>query len=250
VVEILNKRRGSFSKEDEEFLAEVGTHAALAVAGDRQYEAAVEMARREGAARALRGASALLVPHSWPETPGFETGPLRWGSDELNLVAFAVDAAPGRVGFLLLEPSGEPEDSLAAVLRSLEAGRRLLPEATPEEIVAAIDVLGTGCAVSAARWEGDQALVASGGGAAMPALFRAGRPLPAGSPGNRGDLLVVASTGLGRLRPTPASPLERFAWLAGGQPLPAAFARLVADFKREGVTPGDRDVLLLAARRA
>ncbi|MEP6471969.1 MAG: protein kinase, partial [Acidobacteriota bacterium] len=49
VVEILNKRKGAFSKEDEEFLAEVGTHAALAVAGVRQHQAEVERARREGA---------------------------------------------------------------------------------------------------------------------------------------------------------------------------------------------------------
>lgn len=83
----------------------------------------------------------------------------------------------------------------------------------------------------------------------MPALFRAGRPLPPGTAPARGDLLVVASSGLGRLRPPPSAPLERFAWLAGTQPLPAAFARLVADLKREGVSAGNRDVVLLAARR-
>lgn len=250
VVEILNKRRGPFTKEDEEFLAEVGTHAALAVAGDRQYEAAVENARREGAARALRGASAFLVPHSWPETPGFESAPLRWSSDELSLLGFAVEGAPGRIAFLLVEPSGEPEDSLASLLRALETGRRLLPEASPEEIVAAVAALGSGCAVSAASWEGERASVASAGGAPTPMLFRAGRPLPPGSPGERRDLLVVASSGLGRLRPAPSAPRERFALLAGGQPLSAAFARMVADLKREGVSAGDRDVLLLAARRA
>jgi serine/threonine protein kinase len=251
VVEILNKRRGSFTKEDEEFLAEVGTHAALAVEGDRQYGAAVERARHDGAARALRGVSSFLVPHVWPETPGFESAPLRWSSDELNLVAFAVESAPDRISFLLLEPSGEPEDSLAGLLRALEIGRKLLPAATPEEVVGAIGALGIDCAVAAARWEGEALLGASSGGARAPVLFRAGRPLPPGTRTISGDVLLVASSGIERLRPAPSIPLERFGTLAAArQTLPAAFARLVADWKRAGISAGDRDLLILAARRA
>ena len=182
-------------------------------------------------------------------TPGLRIGSLRWSSDELNLLGFAVDGAPGRVAFLLVEPSGPPEDSLAGLLRALEGGRRLLPAATPEEIVAAIGALGVECAIAAARWEGDTVSVAAVGGARTPVLFRAGRPLPAGSPAARDDLLVVASTGVDRLRPSQKAPVDRFGWLAASQPLSAAFARLVADWKREGVTPGDRDALLLAVRQ-
>ncbi|HEX9688520.1 MAG TPA: protein kinase [Thermoanaerobaculia bacterium] len=262
VVEILNKRRGAFTKEDEEFLAEVGTHAALAVEGDRQYEAAVKRARHEGAARALRGAAAFLVPHTWPATPGFESMPLRWSSEELNLLGFAVDGATDRIAFLLVEPLGEPEDSLAGLLLALDAGRKLLPGATPEEIVAAIAAIGVECAVSAARWEGDVVSLASSGVAGRPALLRDGRPVGVAGDGDRtstkrGDVLVIASSGLGQLRslavghpPEPEASLERFARLAAGQALSAAFARLVADWKREGVSTGDRDLLLLAARRA
>jgi len=250
VVEILNKRRGSFTKEDEEFLAEVGTHAALAVEGDRRYEAAVEQARREGAARALRGTAGFLVPQSWPPTPGFESAPLRWSSEGLALVGFAVDGGPGRIAFLLVEPAGEPEDSLGGLLRALEAGRRLLPVAPPEEIVATIRALASDCAVAAARWEGDSVSMASGGGGEMPVLLRAGHRLPPGTPPIGGDVLVVASSGVDRLHPAPEAPVERLARLAAGQPLSSAFARLVADWKRSGVAPGDRDVLVLAARRA
>jgi len=261
VVEILNKRRGSFTKEDEEFLAEVGTHAALAVAGVRQHQAEVEGARREGAARALKGVSTLLVPHAWPETPAFESGPLRWRSESLSLVAFAVEGGAESLAFLLLEPLGEPEDSLSGLLRALEAARRMLPEAAPSEIVAAIGRLDTGCAASAARWTGDRLALASAD-APLPVLLRDGRPLPLAGDGSvetttrAGDALVISSSGLARLRPvTPgASPpvpasLERFARLAAGQPLSSAFARLVADWKREGVSTGDRDVLMLVARR-
>ena len=262
VVEILNKRRGSFTKEDEEFLAEVGTHAALAVAGVRQHQAEVEEARREGAARALRGVSTLLVPHAWPETPAFESGPLRWRSEELSLLAFAVEGGPETLAFLLLEPLGDPQDSLTGLLRALEAGRRMLPEATPSEIVAAIGSLDSGCAVSAARWSGDRLSLASAE-APLPVLLRDGRLVPLGGNGSvetttrSGDAVAISSTGLARLRPmlpgapipVPAS-LERFARLASGQPLSSAFARLVADWKREGVSTGDRDVLMLVARKA
>jgi putative methionine-R-sulfoxide reductase with GAF domain len=256
VVEILNKRRGTFTKEDEEFLAEVGTHSALAVEGDRRYEAAVERARRDGAARALRGAAAFLVPHSWPATPGFESAPLRWSSDELSLLGFAVDAGTDRIAFLLVEPRDVPEDSLAGLLRALEAGRKILSSATPEEILAAIGELSVDCSICAARWEGETLQVASSGGARGPTLFRDGRIVPlmpegtARTDARKGDLLVIASTGLDRLRPLPDGPLERFARLASGAALSAAFARLVADWKREGISTGDRDLLLLAARRA
>ncbi|MDQ5873735.1 MAG: protein kinase, partial [Acidobacteriota bacterium] len=146
VVEILNKRRGAFTKEDEEFLAEVGTHAALAVEGVRQHESAVEAARKEGAARALKGAAALLVPHSWPDTPGFEATPLRWRTPDLALAAFDVEAGKDRLAFLLLEPMEEPEDSLAELLLALKAGRRLLGSAPPEDVVEAAAAVAPGCA--------------------------------------------------------------------------------------------------------
>ena len=261
VVEILNKRRGAFSKEDEEFLSEVGTHAALAVEGVRAHEAAVEAARKEGAARALKGAAALLVPHLWPETPGFEATPLRWRTPDLSLAAFAVEAGRDRLGFLLLEPIGEPEDSLVALLRGLDAGRRLLASASPEEVVQGTLPFASGCTISAALWEGSRLSLATKG-APLPAVLRDGRPVlfPPGSTAldtRAGDLLVVASSGLARLRagrasgtPSTDDALSRFGRLAWEQPLSAAFARLVADWKREGTTTGDRDVLLLAARRS
>ena len=262
VVEILNKRRGAFTKEDEEFLAEVGTHAALAVEGVRQHESAVEGARKEGAARALKGAGALLVPHAWPDTPGFEATPLRWRTAQLSLAAFGVAAGQDRLAFLLLEPFAEPEDSFTALFTGLEAGRRLLDSDPPEAVVRAAASAAPGCAVSAARWEGTRLSLAASG-APLPTVLRDGRPMPfppgetAAAETRAGDALVLASSGLERLRllkggapPPVADVLSRFATLAWEQPLSAAFARLVADWKREGTLTGDRDVLLLAARRS
>jgi len=82
VVEILNKRTGKFTKEDEEFLIEVGTHAALAVESVRQHDAAVARARREGAESVARGIAGMLAPATWPDVPGFESAPLRWRSED------------------------------------------------------------------------------------------------------------------------------------------------------------------------
>ena len=50
----------------------------------------------------------------------------------------------------------------------------------------------------------------------------------------------------------PASPekaVQRLARAAETQPLSAAFAALVSEWKKTGFEPGDRDVLLLAAKR-
>jgi hypothetical protein len=137
----------------------------------------------------------------------------------------------------------------------------MLPEAAPSEIVAAIGSLDAGCAASAARWTGDRLLLASSE-APLPVLLRQGRVLPHDGNGpvevttQPGDALAISSSGLSRLRPLAIGPppsvpvsLERFARLAAGQPLSSAFARLVADWKREGVSTGDRDVLMLVARR-
>jgi serine/threonine protein kinase len=65
VVELLNKRNRAFTKEDEEFLAEVGTHSALAVEGVRQHESAVTRAFREGSAAVLRRVRATFGPGEW-----------------------------------------------------------------------------------------------------------------------------------------------------------------------------------------
>jgi hypothetical protein len=68
------------------------------------------------------------------------------------------------------------------------------------------------------------------------------------------DLLLVASRGFFALRSAgkPASPEKDIQRLARGcetQSLPAAFTALVTEWKKTGISPGSRDVLLLVARR-
>ncbi len=264
VVQLLNKRNRAFTKEDEEFLVEVGTHSAIAVESVRQHEAAVATARREGAARVLRSAQSLLSPHEWPATPGFETEPLRWRSEELDLVSYAVAAAADCVSFLLAETALPVESALGALLRGISAGREALPSSAAEAVARAFDA-DASCAASAARWEADRVqLAAAGPGAQIPWLLREGRPVPfpaserghvrlAEARTQPGDILVLASAGLsavtfpGKAVP-PEKSVQHFARIADGSSLAGAFAQIVAEWKKAGAA-GARDVLFLAARR-
>jgi serine/threonine protein kinase len=264
VVEILNKRRRDFTKEDEEFLAEVATHAALAVRGLREHEAEVRRARRDGAAAVLRGVMPLVNPHSWPETPGYESAPLRWRSEEPGLVVYGVEAAPGRLALLLLEDARGLEDSVGGLVRAGTLGRRLLAAAAPSEIIRTITASEPQCSVTAAVWEADRLTLAARG-APCPHVLRFGRfltPQARESAGileaaletAPGDLLVVASSGISELS-SPGKPASgerailRLARSVQTQALPASFAELVTEWKRAGVGPGPKDVFLLAAKK-
>jgi putative methionine-R-sulfoxide reductase with GAF domain/predicted Ser/Thr protein kinase len=264
VVEILNKRRRAFTKEDEEFLAEVGTHAALAVASVREHEAEVARARREGAHAVLKGVLPLLNPTAWPETPGFESAPLRWRSEQPNLLIYAVEAGTDRLALLLLEDRGPLEDAVAGLVRASNLGRSMLATSTPAEVVERIGAQEPGCSVTAALWEGNRVSLAARE-TAVPYLLRSGRPVPfeivetngtreAAVETAKGDLLVLASIGLFTLE-SPGKPASadqsvlRLAKAAETQPLSAAFATLVTEWKKSGMQPGGRDVLLIAAKR-
>jgi serine/threonine protein kinase len=264
VVEILNKRRRAFTREDEEFLAEVATHAALAVASVREHESAVRAAREAGAATVARAVLPLLLPASWPETPGFDSAPLRWHSSTPNVAVYAVAPAPGRIALLSIEHSGGIEESIGALVRASAAGRRALDGSSAVDVVRAVAAAETTCAAAAARWEGDRLELAAHG-SPVPFLLRFGRPVPFEVRGNegidevsletaRGDLLVLAGLGLTEMRsagkpPSPEKAVQHLARAAETQALSAAFATLVTEWKKTGFEPGDRDVLLLAAKR-
>lgn len=265
VVQLLNKRHRPFTKEDEEFLAEVGTHSALAVEGVRQHEAAVARARREGAEDVLKSAQTMLRPGVWPDTPGFESAPLRWRSEEIDVFAYAVEASSESLAFLLLEDHRAPAYAFSSLLRALHAGQRLVKTHSPAEIAKTIHAGEPTCAVTVARWEGDRLLLAAAG-APIPHVLRQARPLPfeivergtlrtAVCETTQEDLLVVASRGVAAMEfaAKPAPPeraVQQLAKAAEGHPLTAAFSQVVAEWKKTGISPGRRDVFFLAARRA
>ena len=265
VVEILNKRHRHFTKEDEEFLAEVGTHSALAVESVRLHEAALSQARQEGAAAVIQSALPLLAPHRWPETPGFESAPLLWRSADGNLVSYAVECRPGRLGFVLLESSLPLETAFGTMLAASAAAKAALIGGAAEEVARQALEADSRCSVVAAVWEEARAsMAAAGEGAHLPYLLRGGRRVPFPASGGPelstartqtqpGDLLVVASAGLDMIRlagnPVPAEKsIQELARAAEAQSVAAAFAQVVAEWKRSGAEPGQRDVLLLCAR--
>jgi tRNA A-37 threonylcarbamoyl transferase component Bud32 len=265
VVELLNKRNRVFSKEDEEFLAEVGTHSALAVESVRQHEAAVTRARRQGAAAALRSVRALFAPAAWPATPGFEASPLRWESEGGDLAGYAAESSSDGLALLLVEAPGAPEEQTAPLACALAAGRAFLSAFEPAEIVEKVRKASPSVSVTAARWEGTR-LRLSAARAPLPFLFREGLAvrlapdadgarLTAQLESSPGDLLILASSGLDRLHcekdwRQPEQLLHDLAQAAAGHPLPAAFARAVSDWKNAGISTGSADLLLLAARHA
>ncbi len=264
VIEVLNKRRRNFTREDEEFLTEVGTHAALAVESVREHEAAVRQARRDGAAAVLKGVSPLLNPSSWPGTPGFESAPLRWRSEEPGLSVYAVEPRPGALSLLLVEDERDLEEAVGPIVRASRLARQLLPSTAPAEIVARLGEIEPGCAVTAARWDGDRIALAARG-APVPYLLRFGRPVPfevresagvseATLETAAGDLLILASRGLFALQSagkaaSAEKAIQKLARACETQGLSAGFAALVSEWKKTGVAPGSRDVLLLAAKR-
>jgi len=105
----------------------------------------------------------------------------------------------------------------------------------------------------------------SASGAALPFLLRGGKiahPAASGDGGrlaaecetSSGDLAIVASSGLERMRferdrRPPGQLLEELARAAKTEPLPQAFARVLSDWEASGMSPGPTDVVLLAARR-
>ncbi len=264
VVEILNKRRRNFTREDEEFLAEVATHAALAVESVREHEEAVRNARREGAAAVLRGVSPLLNPSAWPETPGFESAPLRWRSEEPGLSIYAVEPRADGLSLLLLEDRRELEEAVGPLVRAARLARPMLAAAAPAEIAGQVAAAEPLCSVTVASWTGGR-LVLAARAAPVPWLLRFGRPVPFEIRESaaaqevivetgRGDVLVLGSAGLFALESSgkPASPEKAVQHLARGaetQSLSASFAALVAEWKKAGFSPSSRDVLLLAAKR-
>jgi hypothetical protein len=264
-VQLLNKRHRPFTKEDEEFLAEVGTHSALAVENVRQHEAAVVKARREGAEDVLKSAQTMLSPRIWPETPGFESAPLRWRSEALDVLVYAVEAGPGSLSFLVVEDERAPVEAFGSLLRALHAGQQLLKTHPPLEIARTIHGGEPTCSVAVARWQGDALQLASAG-APLPNVLREAAPMQleivergplrsADCSTKTGDLLVLASRGVGDIQfgekpEPPDTTLRRLAKAAEGHPLNAALSQVVSEWKKTGALPGRRDVFLLAARRS
>jgi putative methionine-R-sulfoxide reductase with GAF domain len=263
VIEVLNKRRGAFTREDEEFLTSVAEHAAIAVEGSRQHRAAMEQAAGGGREAVLRAIRPLLFPAEWPATPGYDSAPLRWRAEATGLLGFQAVERDGGLTLFLAEDTRPAEEGIADLLSAMTGFRAGDPGEALDAVVTRI--AERVARVSAVRLAGGQATLCAAG-APLPSVFAGGRPKPfpaeardkvgcATVPIASGDLVLVASEGL-RAMDGPRTgtgeddkQLQRIARLAERDTLSGAFTDVMVKWKAEGRKPRDRDVVVLGARR-
>jgi putative methionine-R-sulfoxide reductase with GAF domain/predicted Ser/Thr protein kinase len=262
VIEVLNKRRNSFTPEDEEFLAAVAEHAALAVASSRQHQEAVDEAMLSGRQEMLRALRPLLSPREWPETPGFDSAPLRWRPTAAGLLGF--DAVQGGNGLTLFvaEDDRPAEQGIADLISTMSEFRATVGSVPLSSLLETLSRRPV--RLAAARLTPEEASIAAVG-APLPSVFSRGRPVPfpsaregrvltASAPLTAGDIVFTVSHGLESMLGAGThgvdEQLQRAARLAEQDTLSAAFTDLVSRWKGEGRRPGDRDVVILGARKA
>ncbi|HKB69792.1 MAG TPA: protein kinase [Thermoanaerobaculia bacterium] len=261
VIEVLNKRRGAFTREDEEFLAAVADHAALAVESSRQHRSAIAEAAGEAREGLLRAIRPLLFPAEWPPTPGFDSAPLRWRASTTGLLGFDAIAGDGALTLFLAEDPRPAEEGIADLLATMTEFRS---RAAGAPIDSVLEPLARRTArVAAARLSAGEAVLCASG-APLPSVFSHGRPVPfpaerrgaltcATVPLAAGDLVLVASEGLSGMEGgrggEEEKQLHRAARLADRDDVSGAFMDLVVRWKAEGRRPKDRDVVILGARR-
>jgi putative methionine-R-sulfoxide reductase with GAF domain/predicted Ser/Thr protein kinase len=261
VIEVLNKRKHAFSREDEEFLTAVAEHAALAVSSSRLHQEAVEEAAETARAEMMRALRPLLSPAQWPEAPGFESEPLRWRSAGPHLLGYDAACQDGSLTLALAEDSRPLADGIFDLLSVMSELRSRGPGSALGPLVASLG-RRVERVVAARLSPGEIELSASG--AALPFLFRDGRPYPFDSKQEGGlrtarvplrprDLVLIPSEGLvtalGDRSGELESQLQRAAKLAESGTIAGTFTDLVARWKAEGKHPGPRDLLLLGARK-
>src|SRR5262249_44827666 len=119
VIEVLNKRRAVFNREDEEFLTAVAEHAAIAVDSSHQHQQAMEEAAERAKEEMLRALRPLLVPSEWPDTPGFDSAPLRWRATTASLLGFDAAVRGDALTLFIAEDVRPPEVGIADLVSTM-----------------------------------------------------------------------------------------------------------------------------------
>lgn len=259
VLELLNKRKKKFTKEDEEFLVTVAEHAAIAVANSRAHAQAVDRAARQTRDRIVRSLRPLLTPATWPDTPGFESAPLRWRAPEINLLGFDIRPGAESTLFALADDNRPFEEGIGDLLATLAnlraAGTTMEPGQLVEKAAAQVAHMAV-----VRVWK--ERVEFAGAGQPLPFLFEAGHASPAKitASGRQwsgsaqlapGDLLFIPSAGAEELFSGGRFPGEmaRAAKLAASESLEGIFTSLVSAWKTEGRSPSSRDVVILGVRK-
>jgi phosphoserine phosphatase RsbU/P len=107
-LQLLNKREGPFTKEDESFIEGLSVHAAIAVENARLYEKERERIKMQKELLAAREVQMNLIPKEMPSVPGFDFAACMIPAQEVGGDLFDFIPAPGgRLALCLGDVSGK-----------------------------------------------------------------------------------------------------------------------------------------------
>ncbi len=107
-LQLLNKRTGPFTKEDESFIEGLSVHAAIAVENARLYEKERERIKMQKELLAAREIQMNLIPKEMPSIPGFDFAACMIPAQEVGGDLFDFIPVPGgRLALCLGDVSGK-----------------------------------------------------------------------------------------------------------------------------------------------
>ena len=107
-LQLLNKRTGPFTKEDESFIEGLSVHAAIAVENARLYEKERERIKMQKELLAAREVQMNLIPKEMPSIPGFDFAACMIPAQEVGGDLFDFIPVPGgRLALCLGDVSGK-----------------------------------------------------------------------------------------------------------------------------------------------
>ncbi len=126
ILELVNKRRGRFTREDEEFLNALSVHMALALENARLHRELLEKQRLERELALARGIQRSLLPEAPPVVPGYDIAVLNEpcyevGGDYYDFLTLE----PNTVMLVVADVEGKGVSS-ALVMSNLQATLRAL----------------------------------------------------------------------------------------------------------------------------
>lgn len=137
VLQLLNKRSGIFTGEDEELMAALSVHSAIALENARLYAMERQSIMLEKELSSARAVQMSLLPHGAPSVPGYEifgrTEPAQWvGGDYFDFI----DLSDNKVALCLGDVTGKglPAALLMANIQAILRSQ-MMGGATPRRIM-------------------------------------------------------------------------------------------------------------------
>ncbi len=108
VFQLINKRRGIFSKEDELFLVALSIHASLAIENARLHQSQLEQERMKKELQIARTIQRKLLPEQIPDIPGIDVSAINLPSKEVGGDLYdIIQLDERRLAFIVADVSGK-----------------------------------------------------------------------------------------------------------------------------------------------